>query len=114
MFGFGFFFLVCIVIVFLLKIISLSLSEYATVQREELRSYECGFEHNGMSRIPFSFRYFFITIIFLLFDLEIVLLFFVAFVIFSSFLLKFLFFLVRFCLVLLVGLFYELREGGLD
>jgi NADH-ubiquinone oxidoreductase chain 3 len=43
-------------------------------EREESRSYECGFEHNSLSRVPFSIRYFLLTAVFLVFDLEIVLL----------------------------------------
>jgi NADH-ubiquinone oxidoreductase chain 3 len=67
-----------------LKLFSFIISEKVVLNREELSPYECGFEHHNVSRIPFSLRYFFLTLIFLLFDLEIVLMLFVPFSIFSS------------------------------
>ena len=67
-----------------LKLFSFRLREKTILQREELTPYECGFEHHTLSRVPFSLRYFFLTLIFLLFDLEIVLLVFTPYMIFSA------------------------------
>jgi len=94
-------------IVLLLKSISLLIAEYSLLSREELTSYECGFEHHSLSRVPFSLRYFFLTLIFLLFDLEIILLLFFPFTSFFS--IRFMSFIivVLFVLVLFVGLLYE-------
>ena len=61
-------------LIILLKFISFSISESVLLNREDFSSYECGFEHHNNSRVPFSLRYFFLTLIFLLFDLEVVLL----------------------------------------
>ncbi len=82
-----------------------SLSSFS---REESRSYECGFEQFSLSRIPISIRYFTLTLVFLIFDLEIILLMFVPndFLYFAD---KFyatsisLFFI----LILFLSLFYE-------
>lgn len=71
-------------IVLALKFVSLFLAESRVLMREELTSYECGFEHHSLSRVPFSFRYFFLTLVFLLFDLEVVLLLFIVFLTFST------------------------------
>jgi len=94
-------------LVFILKLVSLLISETVILRREELTSYECGFEHHSLSRVPFSFRYFFLTLIFLLFDLEIILLLFFPFaVVFSSSYLT-VFITVLFILFLFIGLVYE-------
>ncbi len=91
----------------LLKVISLLISERVVLNREDLRSYECGFEHGSLSRVPFSLRYFILTLVFLLFDLEIVILLFFPFSIFSgSFLLSFVL-VIFFIYFLFFGLFYE-------
>lgn len=43
--------------------------------REKASIYECGFEPAGSTRLSFSLRFFLIAVIFLVFDLEVVLLF---------------------------------------
>ena len=42
--------------------------------REEASPYECGFEQHSLSRVPVSIRYFLLTLVFLIFDMEIMLL----------------------------------------
>jgi NADH:ubiquinone oxidoreductase subunit 3 (subunit A) len=59
-------------LVFFLKAVSHSAGEQVVLSREELSAYECGFEHHNISRLPISLRYFLMTLLFLLFDLEIV------------------------------------------
>lgn len=98
---------VSFLLVFLLKVVSYFLSEKVLLNREELRPYECGFEHHNVSRIPFSLRYFFLTLIFLLFDLEIVLILFIPYSLFSiSFTLSMLILFI-FLVILFLRLLYE-------
>ena len=91
----------------LLSCVSFFISESVVLNREELSSYECGFEHSSRARVPFSLRFFFLTLIFLLFDLEIVLMIFVPFVLYSRFHYFVLLALVFFLTILFLGLIYE-------
>lgn len=113
------FFLLCSLIVGLflvlfLKLASVFLSESDLVSRESLSSYECGFEHNNVSRIPFSLRYFFLTLLFLLFDLEVVLLLICPFLLLSTTKSMITIFIVVFLLVLFFSLIYEWSDGTLE
>lgn len=111
---FIFFVLISFGVVVLLKFCSFIVSERAKLTREELGCYECGFEQNNLSRIPFSMRYFFLTLIFLLFDLEIVFLLFIIYFIFSGYFFYGLIVFIFFVVVLFMGLVYEWLEGSLE
>lgn len=106
--------LVASFLVLLLKVVSIFISESVDLNREELTAYECGFEHHNVSRIPFSLRYFFLTLIFLLFDLEIVLLVFIPQSLFTSFNYFGLLIVLLFVVILYLSLLYEWNDGTLE
>lgn len=92
-------------------------SEKCRYERDKLVRFECGFDPIRRSRIPFSLRFFLLALLFLVFDLEIILLFpyiirvrscFIQISIYSK-LLGFLF-----LIILVLGLVHELNEGTLD
>ena len=101
-------------IVFFLKLLAFLISEKSPLMREELSSFECGFEHHSLSRVPFSLRYFFLTLIFLLFDLEIVLIMFLPSLLFSSSFVFSILVLGVFIIFLYIGLVYEWQDGSLE
>jgi len=91
------------------------LSEFVVLQdRDGVRAYECGFEQCASARVVFSFRYFYLTLVFLLFDLEIIFMMIIGYYIFSiSFFFGFIIFVI-FILILYLGLFFEWGIGTLD
>ena len=101
-------------IIFFLKLLAFLISEKSPLMREELSSFECGFEHHSLSRVPFSLRYFFLTLIFLLFDLEIVLIMFLPSLLFSSSFVFSILVLGVFIIFLYIGLVYEWQDGSLE
>nr|QII41607.1 NADH dehydrogenase subunit 3 [Argyroneta aquatica] len=78
---------------------------------EIMSSYECGFDPNSLTRLGFSYRFFLISILFLIFDVEVSLMLPVPFLI-SSFSSVWVFLL--FILVLILGLLYEYYCGSLE
>lgn len=106
--------LLSFMLVVVLKLASILLAESSLLIREELTSYECGFEHHSLSRVPFSLRYFFLTLIFLLFDLEIILLLFSPYSSFFRFSYSSIFLIISFVLFLFLGLLYEWKDGSLE
>nr|BBG22698.1 NADH dehydrogenase subunit 3 [Sphaeramia orbicularis] len=82
--------------------------------QEKLSPYECGFDPLGSARLPFSLRFFLVAILFLLFDLEIVLLLPLPWSNqFPSPLLTFSW-AAAILILLTLGLIYEWTQGGLE
>lgn len=81
---------------------------------EKMAPYECGFDPINSARLPFSFRFFLIAILFLIFDLEIALLLVLpfSFCIVSPLISSYI--LIIFLIILSLGLYYEWINGGLD
>lgn len=100
-------FLVCAMIV-----LSLLLARQKP-DNEKLSPYECGFEPFEDARHPFDVRFYLVTLLFIIFDLEIAFLFPWA-VSFGTIGVVGYFSMMFFLLVLTVGFIYEWKKGALD
>nr|APL97215.1 NADH dehydrogenase subunit 3 [Acanthogammarus victorii] len=100
-------------IALLLTSLALATGKKSGEAREKLTSFECGFDSKKKARVPFSLRFFMITILFLIFDVEITLLLPLGFLTpysdpFSSTLTA-----SALALVLILGLVHEWNQGSL-
>nr|YP_009455661.1 NADH dehydrogenase subunit 3 [Saturnia haraldi]AUG90765.1 NADH dehydrogenase subunit 3 [Saturnia haraldi] len=59
----------------IMMFLSIILSKKSFMDREKCSPVECGFDPKSTARIPFSLHFFLITVIFLIFDVEIALIF---------------------------------------
>ena len=82
--------------------------------REKLTPFECGFDPLSKIRSPFSTRFFLLVVLFLIFDVEIALLFPILRLISRKTTLSILSALSLFLIILLLGIFHEWNEGALD
>nr|UVI60457.1 NADH dehydrogenase subunit 3 [Haliotis virginea]UVI60470.1 NADH dehydrogenase subunit 3 [Haliotis virginea]UVI60626.1 NADH dehydrogenase subunit 3 [Haliotis virginea]UVI60639.1 NADH dehydrogenase subunit 3 [Haliotis virginea]UVI60652.1 NADH dehydrogenase subunit 3 [Haliotis virginea] len=98
----------------ILMVVAWILAKRSHMDREKSSPFECGFDPMSSARLPFSLRFFLLAVIFLIFDVEIVLLFpaitkmmtatnFISSIGVLSFL-----------LILILGLFHEWNEGSLN
>uniref|UniRef100_G8J8F7 NADH-ubiquinone oxidoreductase chain 3 n=1 Tax=Arachnocampa flava TaxID=270899 RepID=G8J8F7_9DIPT len=90
------------------------LSKKTITDREKSSPFECGFDPNSSSRLPFSLKFFLITIIFLIFDVEIVLLLPTINIMNFSNLFMWSFTNIFFIIILLIGLYHEWNQGALN
>nr|YP_010164049.1 NADH dehydrogenase subunit 3 [Macromedaeus distinguendus]QRK27338.1 NADH dehydrogenase subunit 3 [Macromedaeus distinguendus] len=90
------------------------LSKKTILDREKNSPYECGFDPKGSARLPFSLRFFLIAVIFLIFDVEITLLLPIASIIPMTNIFSYLITTSLFLSILLLGLYYEWKQGALD
>nr|ALO77490.1 NADH deshydrogenase subunit 3 [Platydema sp. PLA01] len=89
-------------------------SKKTLMDREKSSPFECGFDPKSSSRMPFSLHFFLIAIIFLIFDVEITLLF--PMIVSLKYNSPFIYFMVlsMFILILLMGLIHEWKQGALN
>lgn len=107
-------FIICILIPMAVLLAAWVLSGRSTEDREKSTPFECGFDPKTTARIPFSIRFFLLAIIFIVFDIEIVLLMPVPTILITSYAPHTLITYILFVIVLIVGLVHEWNEGSLD
>nr|WNH42383.1 NADH dehydrogenase subunit 3 [Neoperla caeleps] len=90
------------------------LSKKSIIDREKSSPFECGFDPKSSSRLPFSLRFFLIAVIFLIFDVEIALLLPLILILPYSDLSIWFMIGALFLVILLVGLYYEWKQGALQ
>nr|YP_009320064.1 NADH dehydrogenase subunit 3 [Clithon retropictum]BAV89894.1 NADH dehydrogenase subunit 3 [Clithon retropictum] len=110
--------LLCSVISILVSSVVMTLAwvlgKRVILDREKSSPFECGFDPMGSARLPFSLRFFLLAVIFLIFDVEIVLLFPVFIGCFEGVSMSVFWGGFAFLIILIVGLFHEWNEGSLD
>nr|YP_010022478.1 NADH dehydrogenase subunit 3 [Cathayia obliquella]QON98848.1 NADH dehydrogenase subunit 3 [Cathayia obliquella] len=109
-----FIFFIIFMISNIMMFISIILSKKSFSDREKCSPFECGFDPKSSARMPFSLHFYLITVIFLIFDVEIALIFpiiplfnLVNLIIWT----KISFF---FILILLIGLYHEWNQNMLN
>nr|AAQ63688.1 NADH dehydrogenase subunit 3 [Mytilus galloprovincialis] len=90
------------------------LSEKRGLDREKCSPYECGFEPIGSARSPFSIRFFLVAVLFVVFDVEVVLLMPFVYMFFYGKSALGILSSSGFLFILFAGLYHEYREGSLE
>nr|YP_010181254.1 NADH dehydrogenase subunit 3 [Bactrothrips quadrituberculatus]QVD42824.1 NADH dehydrogenase subunit 3 [Bactrothrips quadrituberculatus] len=97
-----------------LYLVSFLISKKKTNDYEKSSPFECGFNLFNSPRNPFSLRFFLISIIFLIFDIEVVLLMPFMLNMYMNNSIVWLFMFIFFLLILIWGLIHEWFLGSLD
>nr|QWB85826.1 NADH dehydrogenase subunit 3 [Typodryas sp. N143] len=104
---------ISIIMIILITLVNV-ISKKSFSDREKSSPFECGFDPQSPGRLPFSLQFFLIAIIFLIFDVEIVLLLPVIKTIYVSSPLTYSLMVSLFLIILILGLIHEWNQGALN
>nr|YP_009691841.1 NADH dehydrogenase subunit 3 [Argiope perforata]QEG58621.1 NADH dehydrogenase subunit 3 [Argiope perforata] len=103
--------LMTMILVLVVSVLFFLVSYKKLLDTETFSSYECGFNVMSVARVFFSFRFFLISILFLIFDVEIALMLPIPYMIYKMDVMLTIY---MFFMVLVVGLMYEYFYGSLN
>nr|WGT87553.1 NADH dehydrogenase subunit 3 [Sclomina erinacea]WGT87670.1 NADH dehydrogenase subunit 3 [Sclomina erinacea]WGT87696.1 NADH dehydrogenase subunit 3 [Sclomina erinacea]WGT87761.1 NADH dehydrogenase subunit 3 [Sclomina erinacea]WGT87891.1 NADH dehydrogenase subunit 3 [Sclomina erinacea] len=90
------------------------ISKKSILDREKMSPFECGFDPKSSSRMPFSIQFFLLAVLFLIFDIEIVIILPMIIVMKNSVMKIWFFTISAFIVILLIGLYHEWKNGVLE
>nr|YP_010944803.1 NADH dehydrogenase subunit 3 [Bathothauma lyromma]WMC20937.1 NADH dehydrogenase subunit 3 [Bathothauma lyromma] len=105
---------ILLIVNLVLLTVGLIINKRSYMDREKNSPFECGFDPSIYTRAPFSMRFFLLAVIFLIFDVEIILLMPLTMNIMKSNTHWPMSSSVSFLMILLLGLFHEWNQGSLN
>nr|YP_009485623.1 NADH dehydrogenase subunit 3 [Inara alboguttata]AVZ00760.1 NADH dehydrogenase subunit 3 [Inara alboguttata] len=102
------------IIALMLMMVCSLISKKSSMDREKMSPFECGFDPKSSSRTPFSTQFFLIAVLFLIFDIEIVIILPMIITIKSSVIWSWFSTIMIFIVILILGLFHEWNNGVLE
>nr|QZZ18277.1 NADH dehydrogenase subunit 3 [Elbelus tripunctatus] len=107
-------FFTALILNFIIMILIILISKKTIVDFQKSTPFECGFNPMTYKRLPFSIHFFLIAVIFLIFDIEIIIIIPMIMTMKLSMLIYWLLTLIMFILILILGLYHEWYNGMLD
>nr|QWX95656.1 NADH-ubiquinone oxidoreductase chain 3 [Acanthocoris sordidus] len=98
----------------MLMLLCTIISKKMSMDREKMSPFECGFDPKSKARIPFSLQFFLMAILFLIFDIEITIILPMILTMKKGSLLSWAITMTMFILTLIMGLYYEWKNGSLE
>nr|QKN98979.1 NADH dehydrogenase subunit 3 [Mileewa ponta] len=107
------FFCCIFVIIMLILVMIMIVSKKSIIDIQKSSPFECGFNPTSKKRLPFSIHFFLIAVIFLIFDIEIIIIIPMIFTLKSSLMFYWMNSITSLVIVLLMGLYHEWYNGML-
>nr|ATF28662.1 NADH dehydrogenase subunit 3 [Typhlocyba sp. EMHAU-15062510] len=106
--------LMILIIVIAIMILVLAISKKTIVDLQKSTPFECGFNPMTFKRLPFSIHFFLIAVIFLIFDIEIIIILPMTLTLKSSLIKMWMLTGTIFMIILVIGLYHEWTNGMLN
>nr|YP_009040489.1 NADH dehydrogenase subunit 3 [Peirates arcuatus]AHF21750.1 NADH dehydrogenase subunit 3 [Peirates arcuatus] len=106
--------MLALVISLTLMILCTIIAKKSILDREKMSPFECGFDPKSSSRMPFSIQFFLIAVLFLIFDIEIVIILPMIITLSSSSLITWMITVTAFIMILIGGLYHEWNNSALE
>nr|YP_009525785.1 NADH dehydrogenase subunit 3 [Idioscopus clypealis]AXS67652.1 NADH dehydrogenase subunit 3 [Idioscopus clypealis] len=105
--------LIIVMIILLIMFMLLLVSKKSITDKEKLTPFECGFNPMSNKRLPFSIHFFLVAVIFLIFDIEIIIILPMIITMKYTMIKYWLLTSSLFIIVLIIGLYHEWYNGML-
>nr|ASM41858.1 NADH dehydrogenase subunit 3 [Scaphoideus maai] len=106
--------LLMVTIILAVVIIIMLVSKKSLTDNQKATPFECGFNPMSYSRIPFSIHFFMIAVIFLIFDIEIIIIMPMILTMKTSMMKYWILTSISFITILIYGLFHEWMNGMIN
>nr|YP_010757458.1 NADH dehydrogenase subunit 3 [Zahniserius cylindricus]WEU77801.1 NADH dehydrogenase subunit 3 [Zahniserius cylindricus] len=107
-------FFIILMLTMIISMMILIISKKTIVDTQKSTPFECGFNPMSYSRLPFSIHFFMIAVIFLIFDIEIILIMPMIIVMKTSMVMYWMITSITFLLILMAGLVHEWKNGMIN
>nr|AEV56615.1 NADH dehydrogenase subunit 3 [Kokeshia sp. NKU02] len=97
-----------------MMMVCLMMSKKSKMDMEKMSPFECGFDPKTSARMPFSIQFFLIGVLFLIFDIEIIIILPMIITMKSTMLKDWMMTISIFIIIMLLGLMYEWKMGVLE
>nr|UPL65978.1 NADH dehydrogenase subunit 3 [Onomaus tenuis] len=98
----------------IMMMICMFISKKSFIDKEKTSPFECGFDPKSSSRMPFSSNFFLIAVLFLIFDIEIVIILPMIITMKTSNMMNWFIMSTTFIMILIMGLYHEWKNGILE
>nr|UFI48423.1 NADH dehydrogenase subunit 3 [Gunungidia aurantiifasciata] len=107
-------FVTIMTITFVITILISMISKKAMLDTQKSSPFECGFNPMSSKRLPFSIHFFLVAVLFLIFDIEIIIIMPMIFTMKSTMMMFWLITTIMFIIILTLGLYHEWYNGMLN
>uniref|UniRef100_UPI00300154F4 NADH dehydrogenase subunit 3 n=1 Tax=Yangisunda ramosa TaxID=3019675 RepID=UPI00300154F4 len=105
---------IIIMIMLIMMFMMMSISKKSIMDWQKSTPFECGFNPISLKRLPFSMHFFLIAVLFLIFDIEIIIILPMTLTLKTSMMKLWLITSILFIIILLMGLYHEWMNGMLN